>query len=291
MTTTDDRAPEAPFPVIEHGGRPEAEVLAHLRASLASDRVAVVRGVPLDAKRYLGLLRQLGEPLDNYASRSALDADAPAPQINRVRYRRKGEYTTASVHYVAGELRPHSARSWRDPRPRWFAMLMVDPGWRDTPPGQRGESVVLRWEKLFARRAARDGAVFAEHFGRLSTTPVEFPANNVREELARTPLLYPLPDSTGPYDVGVRLKQDLVDKLPALADQLPDPGAYRRSVEYLVQAAADTQAQDTVALDAGDLIVLDNDRCGHGRRTIVGERPGSGGTEVNPRELWSVTVA
>ncbi|HEX5493385.1 MAG TPA: TauD/TfdA family dioxygenase [Mycobacteriales bacterium] len=277
--------------LVDANGRSLEDTAAEVGRTLARSRACLVRNFPTEPDAYLGFLGHFGEPLPNYSSRSDLDADAPRPQINRVRYKRKGQYTTHSVHYVAGELRPHSARSWRAPRPAYFAMLMVDPGWRDSPEGQRGESVVLRWEHLLTRLAERDGEVFGEHFARLSGTPLRFQANNVREELADLPLCYPLPDATSRYDVGVRLKQDLLDKLPGIADQFPDPETYRRSLEYLVRAAADPAHQVCFPMQAGDLLLIDNNRFGHGRRTVVGEHGTGDSAAVNPRELWSVTVA
>lgn len=269
----------------------QASVVADAaRSVLDRQRICLIRGFTADPDTYLELLGQFGAPLSNYSSRSNLDKKDPHPQINLVKYKPKGQYVKHSVHYVAGELRPHSARSWCTPRPAYFAMLMVNPGWRDTPPGECGESVVLSWSHLFTQLAERDGDIFARHFRELTSTPIKFEANNVREELSELPLCYPLPDSTGPYDVGVRLKQDIQDKLSSLKEQFPDPERYRRAVDYLVENAADEKFQVSVPLDGGDLLLLDNNRFGHGRRTIVGERTTEGETVINPRELWSVTV-
>lgn len=260
------------------------------RSVLDRQRICLIRGFTLDPDIYLEFLSHFGTPLSNYSSRSDLNKQDPHPQINLVKYKPKGQYVKHSVHYVAGGLRPHSARSWCTPRPAYFAMLMVNSGWRDMAPGERGESVVLSWSQLFAQLAERDGDIFAQHFGELTGTPIRFEANNVREELSELPLCYPLPDRAGPYDVGVRFKQDFQEKLSGLAEQFPDPERYRRAVDYLVENAADEKFQMSFPLDSGDLLLLDNNRFGHGRRTIIGERPAGGETVINPRELWSVTV-
>lgn len=281
--------------VLERGvdarGKPVEVVAAEARAVIDDHRLCLVRNFPTEPGSYLSFLGRFGTPLANYSSRSDLAKDDPNPQINRVRYKPKGAYAKHSVHYVAGALRPHSARSWCTPRPAFFSMLMVDPGWRDTPAGERGESVVLAWRHLFARLAERDGDVFAEHFARLTSTPITFEANNVREALSALPLCYPLPDAAGPYDVGVRLKQDLQDKLADLQGQIPDFEAYVKAVDYLVSCAGEAEFQASFPMDASDLLLLDNNRFAHGRRAVLGEREIDGAPAVNPRELWSVTVA
>ncbi|MFE9581488.1 TauD/TfdA family dioxygenase [Nocardia sp. NPDC006044] len=271
---------------VPAAGESVADVVAAARAVLERHRVCLVRGFPTEPGTYLEFLRGFGTPLDNYASRSELADDDPHPQINRVKYKPPGQYTRKSVHYQEGELRPHSARSWRTPRPACFAMLMVDPGWRDTPEGQRGESLVLSWRQLFARLAERDGETFTRHFDRLTTTPIRFAANNVREEYTDIPLCYPLPDAAGAYDVGVRLKQDITEKLPGLAGDIEEFDAYAEAVDYLVTNAADPAFQACFPMDSGDLLLIDNNRMAHGRRNIVGMRDDA----INPRELWSVTV-
>jgi alpha-ketoglutarate-dependent taurine dioxygenase len=271
---------------VPAAGKPVGDVIAAAREVLDRHRVCLVRGFPTEPDRFLEFLRGFGTPLDNYSSRSELADDDPHPQINRVKYKPKGQYTRKSVHYQEGELRPHSARSWRTPRPAYFAMLMVDPGWRDTPEGERGESLVLHWRHLFTRLAERDGETFTRHFERLTGTPIRFAANNVREEYADLPLCYPLSDAADAYDVGVRLKQDITQKLLDLKGDIEDFDGYAEAVEYLVANAADHGMQACFPMDSGDLLIIDNNRVAHGRRKITGERDGA----VNPRELWSVTV-
>ena len=275
---------------VDARGKPVARIVADTREQLARRRICLVRGFPVDADIYLEFLADFGAPLANYSSRSDLEKDDPHPQINRVKYKKK-QGAAKSVHHVAGGLRPHSARSWAAPRPSYFAMLFVEPGWRDAPAGERGESVVVSWHGLFIRLAERDPEAFAEHFARLSTIPITFQANNVRETLSDSPLFYPLPDARGPYDVGVRLKQDIGDKLLGIKDSVPEFGEYQKALDYFLGASDEEQYQACFPMEAGDLLILDNNRFAHGRRKIIGERVIDGETRTNNRELWSVTVA
>ncbi|WP_328720676.1 TauD/TfdA family dioxygenase [Streptomyces sp. NBC_00247] len=274
---------------VSGAGKSVEQIAAAAREGMEKNRICLIRDFALDPDLYLAFLGEFGEPLMNYSSLSELAKTDPHPQINRVKYKKKAE-GAQSVHYVAGGLRPHSARSWRSPRPSHFAMLMVEPGWREVPAGERGESVVVSWHDLFVRLAERDGEVFQEHFDRLSATPITFEANNVREELSSLPLLYPLADARGPYDVGVRLKQDLRDKIVGIKDRIPDFEAYRKSLDYLLDASADEQFFACFPLERGDLLLLDNHRFAHGRLKIVGEYVVDDEARSNNRELWSVTV-
>jgi alpha-ketoglutarate-dependent taurine dioxygenase len=291
MPSGDQAAAEIQENSIDAGDRSVEQVAADARAVIGERRVCLVRGFPSDPHSYLAFLCKFGTPLANYSSRSQLEKSDPHPQINRVKYKRKSEIVTQSVHYVAGGLRPHSARSWFGPRPRYFAMLMVEPGWTDTADGQRGETVVLNWHGMFAELAERDGDVFEHHFERLAGTPITFQANNVRETLCDLPLLYPLADARDAVDVGVRLKQDLGEKILALRDEIPDFERFRESLEYVLAASNEDRFQAVFPLRAGDLILMDNNRFAHGRKPIVGERTVDGETTTNTRELWSVTVA
>lgn len=267
-----------------------AEIAASAATVMQQYRICLISSFPIDPDLYLDFLNRFGTPLPNYSSLSELDKDEPHPQLNRVKYKRKSTDAKHSDHYASGELRPHSARSWCAPRPRYFSMLMVDGGWRDTAPGESAESVIVQWEYLFTQLAKRDGSVFAEHFARLSGKPVSFQANNVREELAETPLIYELEDSHGPYDVGVRLKQDLQEKIEGIRDQLSDFDCYRASLDYLVRATCDPSLQYSFLLERGNLLLIDNNRFAHGRRNMIGERLIDGRSVTNPRELWSVSV-
>jgi hypothetical protein len=105
------------------------------------------------------------------------------------------------------------------------------------------------------------------HVARLSATPITFQANNVRETLCDLPLLYPLEDASGPYDVGVRLKRDMGEGVLLIQDRIPDFPCYRESLEYLLDASND-EFQTVFPIDSGDLILVDNNRFAHGRRSL-----------------------
>ncbi|MFI5528237.1 TauD/TfdA family dioxygenase [Kitasatospora sp. NPDC051853] len=275
---------------VDAEGRSTAELIAAAHERLKRNHIVLVGNFPVDSDRFVGFLGGFGPLMNGYAAHSDAHDDLH-PQLNQVRYRRRQEGVKHSVHYVDGPLSPHSARAWADPRPSYFTMLMVDPGWQDLPDGQRGESVVMSWRHLFRALAERDGEVFEEHFARLTSTPVTFHANNVKEPVSSLPLLYPLADAEDRYDVGVRMKQDMREKVLELKDEIEDFDDYQRSLHYLLDACAEEGLQACFPMRAGDVLLMDNDRYGHGRRSTVGERTVDGEAALNGRELWSTTLA
>ncbi|MFI9388354.1 hypothetical protein [Kutzneria sp. NPDC052558] len=155
-------------------------------------------------------------------------------------------------------------------------MLMVNGGWHDRPPGQNGESLLVRWSE--AIRLMRSDSVVADEVDALFAE-VPFP-----DGVPRT-IAYQLATAAGADDIGIRLKSDLLDHLRAVA---PDHAA-TAAAQHLVDAAA--QVAKRILLTSGNLLLLDNDRWGHGLESVVGRQRRDDGTmRLNPRELWSVTI-
>jgi hypothetical protein len=155
-------------------------------------------------------------------------------------------------------------------------MLMVDQGWQDRPPGENGESLLVRWSDAIG--LINTGAAGPDTVAGLFSD-IPFPDGVAR------PVAYELPTAREPDDIGIRLKSDLLDYLESAAPTHPGIHAVKRLT------AAAGQAARRVQLASGDLLLLDNDRWGHGRESVVGFSTQPGGEILlNPRELWSVTI-
>jgi hypothetical protein len=150
-------------------------------------------------------------------------------------------------------------------------MLLVEAGWQDEPVGRNGESRFVAWRDAFAllRRSYPD-----DHASTVALlmSSVDFPDGVAR------PLAYPLPDAAVRDDIGVRLNSRLREHL-----EREFPGAAKtEAVSRLCRAAQ--QSAHRVRLASGDLVVMDNNRRGHGRDTVIGKRLKIDGTfETNPR--------
>lgn len=230
---------------------------------------------PADSSKYLAFLSNFGQPLNYYGDASG--AHPSASSIWRVRYHPE-QAARREQHAIDGPLSLHSSQSLRNPRPPYFSMLMVDNGWQDNPGRANGASLFVRWSDALQRINSVVPDSYPGILGALQSG-VPYPDGVVR------PVVYQLRSARNTFDLGVRLKSDLLEYLQA---QFPDHPA-TRAVLLLSEAALEVAG--SVQLRSGDLVLLDNNRWGHGREPVVGRRQLSGGNAVsNPRELWSVTI-
>lgn len=248
-----------------------------LRDALRREGIVIVHGFPTGASAFVELLSRLGEPLEYYGDAAGVHPEHTA--IWRVAIdeeaARRGE-----VHGVDGPLAVHSSQSLRVPRPSFFAMLMVDPGWQDLAPGNNGESLLVSWRDVAKRLRQVEPPDAGERTLDVLSDAVPFPDGVCR------PLVYPVAYPVDDDDIGVRLKSDLADHL---ASHEP-AGRANRAVQRFCEAARAEARR--VRLAVGDLVIVDNDRWGHGRASVLGHRESPDGVRlVNPRELWSATVA
>jgi hypothetical protein len=267
-------------------------LIERTKESLRDSGIAYIKYFPLASSAYVSLAEQLGTPLINYSSKSTLNDDAPDPVINRVKVKKTSTNEAASVRYISDDLKPHNARSWLNPRPSYFAMLMVNSGWVDTHQGNRGESKIVRWESFFKMLHSLSPEKYDRCLKRLLNTNIKFSADNVKEDTLNSPLIYTLSDAKSEFDYGVRLKQDLLEKFCTFSDSLENAESYYSELKYFVESVRQLDAHNYYAMEEGDLIIMDNNRHAHGRYPILSERLNSENiVESNPREIWSLTIS
>lgn len=234
-----------------------------------------VSGFPTTTTGYLRFLHAFGEPLSYYGDDAGTHPEDGA--IWQIKYDPESA-ARGETHALDGPLSAHSSQSLREPRPRLFSMLMVNAGWQHKPFGMNGESVLAPWRLAMESLRADLGTAF-EPIRNTLLSGVPFPDG------ANRPVAYELPSARSVDDLGVRLKSDLLSFLEETWPAQPATEAVRQ----LVRAARETALR--VSLRAGDLVLLDNDRWGHGRESVVGfEHEPGGEMRLNPRELWSVTI-
>jgi hypothetical protein len=146
--------------------------------------MVAVRQFPPDVEQLLRFVRRMGQPLARHG-RSGTD---PLDFIGDVRFRPDVEPGRRLVTQGSEELSFHTARAYTSPRPRYFAMLMLEPGWIDEAPGWRGESLLVRWSDVVAELATRhpeeaDGDLALLRDIPVSYTPAFAPTAPVAEPL------------------------------------------------------------------------------------------------------------
>jgi hypothetical protein len=244
-----------------------------LAREVAVSGVLRITCTPPDTATVVRTLSALGTPLEYYGDDAGTHPDHPA--IWRVRYEHDASLR-GETHALAGPLPVHSSQSLLDDRPPYFVMLMVNAGWRDNEPGFNGESLLAPWAEAIELLA---GTVDSWANVRATlTSPVLYPDGQSRL------LAYDLVDPASEFDLGVRFKSGMVEHIKKV---LGETSSMAEAVVALDAAAQ--QVARRVPLDAGDLIVVDNNRWAHGRLSVVGSR--DAGKVVNPRELWSLTLA
>ncbi|MGR6998871.1 TauD/TfdA family dioxygenase [Yinghuangia aomiensis] len=250
-------------------------MIAEAKAALAKTGIIRVSEFPTSVPEYRRFLESFGETVSYYGDDSGTHPDDNA--IWRIKYD-PASALLGEAHAVAGPLTPHSSQSLRDPRPNFFSMLMVNAGWQGRAFGRNGESVLSSWRSAFESMRTELGSDF-DPIRQTLLDAVEYPDGSWR------PVAYHLESARSEDDLGVRLKSDHLRFL-----QTTSPGSpATRAVEALSAAAARTAVR--VPLRSGDLILLDNNRWGHGRESVVGhEKRRDGSLRLNPRELWSVTI-
>ncbi|GAA2083161.1 hypothetical protein GCM10009801_43440 [Streptomyces albiaxialis] len=273
-------------------GMSPARVTAAARESLGAHRLALLRGMPPDVDVLVSVLSGLGTLIDNYAAGSDSEAYALHRAVNVVRYR--PDSAAKRVQERDGALPMHSGRAFAADRPRYMAMQMIDPGWSDGAAGENGESLLVRWGEVLASMERADPDGFTEDVRTLTTKSICFPSVNLQDEASRLPLVYVPPTpwrESVRYDVAARLPQKFA-RLEQCAPPGRDGDRFIRAARRFAEHADTPGVQMRYALGAGDLVIIDNDRFGHGRCTVRGHRTAEdGSTSVNPRTLWSVNVA
>lgn len=244
-----------------------------IRDHLGNRHSAFVQNFPTELSALTRLLKEFGNPLPFYGARATEGTHPDDVTVHRVRYDADAA-NRGELHALDMELPLHSAQSQRDPRPRYFAMLMISPGLSASREGSNGQSHLAFWRTAARFLDARTPGAWAE-CARLLSESVPIGGTLIR------PMIYPLEDAADVYDVGVRMKYGLLQQWKAA--NMRD--AHVAALEALLAAANEPEVRLERQLIGGDLLIIDNNRAAHGRRAFPGRSAG------NVRELWSVTLA
>lgn len=249
------------------------------REALACDHIVHIANFPTDGTT----LVEFGSCFGTVRPRSSSLQSSIEDYVGVVRLRHDIEPEARLVTQDNAELRPHTAHSWGLERPRYFALLMVDPGWTDTDPGTHGESLFVAVTDALDTMARRWPDRYDDDLRLLTHTSVEFWGKLRLSAVSRQPLLFPVAER-GP--LGIRYREGMLDALSEVADTITDGERFLEAVNRLDQALM-TAPRVELQLGSGDLIFLDNRLVTHARRPFVAR---SDGGLWNPRLVYSLHV-
>ncbi|MGW2055918.1 TauD/TfdA family dioxygenase [Streptomyces sp. NPDC001840] len=253
---------------------------------LAERKAALVEDFPTtDPEQFIGFLRHFGRPLENYGTGSSRAAYTLHPHINVVRCTAEG----TRVQEQGGPLPAHSARAFSKRRPKYIAMLMVTSGW-PAGPGASGESTIVRWPDALRQMRESDPGTYDADYALLTQTPIKITAQHVADEWSELPLLYGLDDTGSDDDLGARYSLAILDQLPGIAMKADLRERYAAALARFTHAANHPAARYTHLLRPGQMIILDNNRFGHGRLPFPKTHTADDGLTVSPRTLWSTVL-
>ncbi|MEU6073966.1 TauD/TfdA family dioxygenase [Micromonospora sp. NPDC047074] len=255
---------------------PGREILERVLATLREDGIAVLAGFPAEPDVLLRFACRLGRPEPRNQAEQPDLADT-TKWVTRVWYRSElPEDAERAYTQGATKLDPHTARAAAPVQPRMLMMLMADPGVRlaDTEI-DNGQSQFARLDDAVAWLRDNHGAKrAAEVLSTLSRVPI-----STEEPYPDVPVVAPILRVRGDGEWQLRYWEGIREH-----------AANGETADQVVGALADLDAAlaavrfETV-LDAGDLVLLDNDRVTHGRRAFPAWTTGPDGTRVPSSRL------
>jgi alpha-ketoglutarate-dependent taurine dioxygenase len=175
----------------------------------------------------------------------------------------------------------HTARSYAHVRPDYFALLMADAGLVDVEPGNRGESLLSRWEDVFAAYARRHASA-AQDIELLLDTPVSYrPWYYAEGPVTTEPMLQRRQDGS----LAIRYWNQAPETLAKL---LGEESELVRVVRQLDVIANDQEVMMEFQMERGEMYVIDNALVGHARRGFVDEKLVGDSVLHNSRQLYSL---
>lgn len=264
---------------------PDANFVVDVKDVLAKEYLVLIRSFPPDKNIFTSFSGRLGSLMPSYRAKGNNSAD---DYVQEVRIRPDISPAERLSTEREGEFKPHTAKSWGITRPELFGLLMIDPGWRDLPFGNNGESILVRWREVFLEMSTRFPKNYQEDWNLLKGTNVTFTATHLKDPPANEPLITEL---SSPFDVGVRYKENMTDVIEKMLPNLPNGERYYQAILRFEEVARTTTARYEFPLETGDLYIVDNRRVGHARRPFDAYRINLDGQLVfNPRFAVNIHI-
>lgn len=266
---------------IDYENGPEV-VSEKAQAVLNQEHIVLVRNFPPSKDSLIAFCANFGSFLPPYGTRIENMED----MVGDVWVNADVEEQNRLLTEGNSELGPHTAHAWRVERPRYFGLLMIDPGWRDQDQGNNGESVFTHIDAVLSEMRKRYPDSFDKDFNLLRNTPVRLPISFMEDEIDNSPIIFDV-DGQG---LGLRYKGNTKELIEQSADQIPDGRTYYQALSRFYESAQNATERIEIPLDSGDFVLVDNRRVMHARRPFPFSRMGVAGQEINPRHLYNIHI-
>ena len=254
----------------------------YIRATLATQGFAIVSGISTELSVLQPLFSRFGEVLE----RRFKDINLSGPQyFGDVRYR--NDISSEERKSTQGDeaLEFHTAHAFEASRPRFFAMAMINEGWRGEHDDCLGETKLLSFDNIAAHiLSEQDGQAGQSSIEALSTTSVSFAPPYIRPPLSDLPLLEL---RNGTY-YG-RCWEKFRESIPGIKTLRGDD-RFPSAAGCFATALETTKSFLQFPLHSGEILAIDNWRFAHGRTAFNGSRFVAGIQQTNPRQIRSIHV-
>ena len=224
----------------------------------------------------------LGAPQQRYPLRDAPPPDDPLGWVTDVRFRGETVGSKKPFTHRASRLRLHTARAAAPVQPRLFMMLMAE---IDVAAGERdnGESQFARLDDAIARLQSELGAAAADVLlSTLSTRPISS-GEPYPDEPKVEPILTRGDDR--------RWKFRYWETILQLAGVDPPDEAVGVALRRFDKVLNSRAVRMEVSLGKSELVLLDNDRVAHGRKSFPAwKMDAAGNRRPSRRLLYNVHV-
>lgn len=243
--------------------------------------IAAVVGFPSDPAQLVDFARRLGPPMRKHSATT----DEISAYVGDVRVRPDIDSANQLPTQGSEELSFHTARSYTVNRPRYFAMLMVNPGWLDAPVRHRGESLLVRWADVIAEHECEFASTYELDLRVLSQYRVRYKPSYVSDPAAFEPIL----SMTDGGWIAVRYWERMLLSCRELLAAEHDAFPFLDALERFDHTANSCERIIDYQMQANQLIVLRNQFVAHARRPFVASRSNAE-QQWNPRHLLSIHI-
>lgn len=261
----------------------QPEFLRLVADSLRSHGIVLLHKFPYDSAALVALARRFGLPQRLLLSREKVAGHDPRNWVTDVRFRADIPETDR-FDFVEGtqQLGLHTARATAAVQPQLLLMYMADPGERGADKADQGQSWFARLDDALHQLAVDHGPGRADKM-------VETLANTAFQPIdARRP--YPFVGSVLARKDNGCWKLRYWEFIARQAEGNAPP-ALAAAIVALDAALNHESVRHEIALDAGDLVLLDNERVAHGRRAFSAWGVGPGGERIpSARHIMNLKV-